>query len=148
MLLIASGVLIAFLTPKEQDKPLLTLYMPANCSTCEKYAEYLKGHGFRVKVDSAESLAEIRSRYHIPAVFRAPHVAVVDDMFIEGHVPASNIRQLLDARNRGRAKGILVPGTPKGAPGLSSAFPEPYTVYLVRGGGLLQPIQNYNHGYH
>jgi hypothetical protein len=122
--------------------------MPPGCSTCESYEAYLRDHGFRVQVAQVIDMSEVRSRYHIPRTFLAPQVGIVDGMFFEGHVPSADVRQLLNPRNRGRARGLIVPGTPRGAPGLSAAVTEPYTVYLVRPGGIIQPVKTYNHSLH
>lgn len=147
LLVLVTGFL-TWLAPKESEKPQAVLFMPPDCSTCRQYEAYLRNHGFRVQAIEVGDMAAIRARYRIPRTFEAPQVVIIEGLFFEGHVPARDVRQFLEPRNQGRARGLIVPGTPRGAPGLSSAFAEPYTVYLVRGGGLIQPVKTYNHGFH
>ncbi len=67
-------------------------------------------------------------------------------LFVEGPVPAADIRRMLE-HHRG-VLGVVVPGAPEGAPGLDTALPVPFTVYLVRSAGLMQPLHTYNHPMH
>jgi hypothetical protein len=140
-----AAVVIALVTPKESDKPIVTLYMQPDCGTCQRYAEYLRNHGFRVQAGPASELPALRARFRVPRPFRALHIGIVEGLFIEGHVPTSDIREFLAPRNRGRVRGLVVPGVPRDGPGLSDPIPDPFTVYLVRGSGLVQPFRTYNH---
>ena len=144
---ILSGVLF-WLAPRQSEKPLITLYMPPGCDTCEAYFEYLQDHGFRVMPGASEDLAGVRSQFRLPRSFRAPQTGVIGGLYVEGHVPAADIRNLIEGRNRGRVLGLAVPGLPKGAPGLGAALPEPFTVYRVLPSGLLQPLITYNDRLH
>jgi hypothetical protein len=49
------------------------------------------------------------------------HTATVAGYFIEGHVPAEDIRQLL--RDKPKARGLAVPGLPRGSPGREQSNP-------------------------
>jgi hypothetical protein len=48
------------------------------------------------------------------------HTAAIDGYAIEGHVPAREIRRLLDQRPQ--AIGLAAPGMPIGAPGMDVAW--------------------------
>lgn len=54
------------------------------------------------------------------------HTAFVDGYIVEGHVPAEDIRRLLDERPD--VAGIAVPGMPIGSPGMEGPNPQPYDV--------------------
>jgi hypothetical protein len=136
------------LTPRQSEKPLITLYMLPGCDTCEAYFEYLQKHGFRVVRGGSADLAGVRARFRLPRSFRAPQTGVISGLYVEGHVPAADIRDLIAKRNRGRALGLVVPGRPRWAPGLSTGLPEPFTVYMVQPSGLLQPLITYNDQLH
>jgi len=139
-----AGALV-YMEPRESEKPLVVLYMKSDCSTCQNYAHYLGDHGFRVQLGSEAELRAVRERARLPRMFQAPQVAVVEDWLIVGPVPAADIHDLLNWRNRSHARGLVVPGMPRGAPGVNAAIPEPFTVYLIRGSGLVQPLKTYNH---
>jgi hypothetical protein len=49
------------------------------------------------------------------------HTAVVAGYFVEGHAYAEDIRELL--RDKPKARGIAVPGLPRGAPGREQSNP-------------------------
>jgi hypothetical protein len=61
-------------------------------------------------------MAAVKRRLAVPHDLEARHTGVVDGYFIEGHVPAGDIVQLL--KERPKARGLAVPGAPRGAPGL------------------------------
>ena len=52
----------------------------------------------------------------VPPVLASCHTAVIDGYVIEGHVPASDIKRLLETRPAG-VKGLAVAGMPSGSPG-------------------------------
>jgi|GEM_PF-1336161 len=156
LLLSAVGVLafvlvaavIVLISPDEQDRPAVTVYMPRGCATCLAWVRYLNRNGFRATVGAESEWADVRSRVRLAPALRAPHTALVEGLFIEGHVPAREIHKVLKKRSTSSVKGILVAGAPRGAPGVVSAVPEPYVVFLVHASGLLEPIALYNHAPH
>lgn len=76
----------------------------------------------------------------MPAGRGSCHTAQVGGYFIEGHVPASDVRRLL--AERPRAKGLVVAGMPKGSPGMEvpGGAVEAYTVELVAADGSTMPF--------
>jgi hypothetical protein len=61
---------------------------------------------------------------------------------IEGHVPAQDIRTLID--NAPQAKGLAVRGMPIGSPGMEMGEQEDnYTVLLFNEDGQTKPYANY-----
>lgn len=102
--------------PDGRALPPVTVYAPKVCLACLEWAEHLRQNGFSVNVDDTQDLAEIKKRYRINADIEARHTAVIGGYVIEGHVPADDIKSLL--RERPAARGLAVPGAPRGAPGL------------------------------
>ena len=60
-------------------------------------------------------MAAIKRRLKVPKDVESVHTAVVAGYFVEGHAYAEDIRELL--RDKPKARGIAVPGLPRGAPG-------------------------------
>ena len=58
---------------------------------------------------------------NVPSGLESVHTARVAGYFIEGHVPAEDIKLLLNERPR--ARGLAVPGLPRGAPGRENSNP-------------------------
>ena len=71
----------------------------------------------------------------IPAAMGSCHTAEVGGYFVEGHVPAEDLKRLL--AEHPEAKGLTVPGMPIGSPGMESASGkvQPYDVLLVNKDG-------------
>ena len=76
-------------------------------------------------------LGAIKERVGIPYGMGSCHTAEVDGYFVEGHVPAEDIKRLL--HERPDAKGLVVPGMPAGSPGMEvpSGQVDRYEVILV-----------------
>jgi hypothetical protein len=96
--------------------PPVKVYVPKVCLACIEWAEHLRQHGFVVTLDDTQNMAAIKKRFLIAADLEARHTALVGDYFVEGHVPAPDILQLL--QEKPAARGLAVPGGPRGAPGL------------------------------
>lgn len=112
-----------------QEKTKVTLYRNPNCSCCQDYAEYLRGAGFEVTVDSKQDLAVVRKQLNIPEKFAGCHVSVIGSYAVEGHVSASSINKLL--AEHPAIVGISVPGMPPGTPGMTGRKTGPLPVYEI-----------------
>jgi hypothetical protein len=121
VLAIAGALLIAVLAPQrggaeETGLPPVKVFTPKVCLACIEWAEHLRQHGFAVSLDDSQDMAAVKRRYRIGTELEARHTAVVAGYFVEGHVPAEDIKLLL--QERPKARGLAVPGAPRGAPGL------------------------------
>ena len=73
------------------------------------------------------------------------HTALIDGYVIEGHVPAADIRRLLEERPD--AVGLAVPGMPDGSPGMGPEDDrEAYDVFLIRKDGSTEVFSSYAEG--
>ena len=112
-----------------QEKTKVTLYRNPNCSCCLNYAEYLRGAGFEVTVDSKRDLAVVRRQLHVPEQFEGCHVSVIGKYAVEGHVSADVIKKLL--AEHPAIAGVSVPGMPPGTPGMTGRKTGPLPVYEI-----------------
>ena len=70
------------------------------------------------------------------------HTGKIDAYMIEGHVPAVDIRRLLNERPD--AIGLAVPGMPYGSPGMGDeADREAFDVFLIRPDGATEIFTSY-----
>lgn len=122
----AVAVLLQVEQPRAQD---VMVYMSPHCGCCGEWVDHLANNGFSARKRLVDDLDVVKARQQVPAAAASCHTAVVDGYFIEGHVPASDIRRLLGQRPS--ARGLAAPGMPAGAPGMESAGREPYDVLLV-----------------
>lgn len=109
------------------------------CGCCSHWVDYLRAEGFEVRVVEAEDLTPTARRLGVPDDLRSCHTASVEGYAIEGHVPAADIRRLLDERPD--AAGIAVPGMPVGSPGMEQGERrQAYTTILFRRDGTRRPF--------
>jgi len=99
----------------DEDSPLVEIYMPIVCLACIGWGEHLMDKGFRVVFKETADMPAVKRRFKVPKAVESVHTARVGAYFVEGHVPAEDIRQLL--AEKPKARGIAVPGLPMGAPG-------------------------------
>jgi hypothetical protein len=89
----------------------------------------MEANGFAVTVDHSQNLAEVAAEHSIPAELQSCHTAIVDGYIVEGHVPAAEVKRLLEARPD--IVGLAVPGMPIGSPGMEVAGAEPQPFEII-----------------
>lgn len=111
--------------------PRILVHHSPTCGCCGVWVEHLRTSGFAVDVRQEENLEPIKQRLGVPDDKRSCHTAEVDGYFVEGHVPASDIKRLLTERPA--AKGLALPGMPAGSPGMEmpDGRVDAYTVEQV-----------------
>jgi len=117
------------ITYAEQGLPTITVYKSPTCGCCRKWVKHLEKNGFTVEAHNRENMSDIKREMGIQPKYQSCHTAVVNGYYIEGHVPASDIKQLL--AEKPKAAGLTVPGMPKGSPGMEVGRKDPYSVLLV-----------------
>ena len=93
----------------------IDIYRDPNCGCCHAWIEHLEENGFEVTDHVTQSVVPLKQQLGITPDLRSCHTAVYKDMFIEGHVPASDILALDSADG---LRGLAVPGMPVGSPGM------------------------------
>jgi hypothetical protein len=111
--------------------PTIVVNKTPTCGCCGLWVKHLQAAGFKVQVNDLENLSPINERVGVPFGMGSCHTAEVDGYFVEGHVPAEDIKRLLSERPK--AKGLTVPGMPAGSPGMevASGRVDRYDVLLV-----------------
>ena len=117
------------------DWPLVVVHKSPTCGCCKVWVEHLRGAGFAVEVRDTNAMDTVKQRVGIPAAKGSCHTAEVGGYFVEGHVPADDIKRLLTEKPA--ARGITVPGMPIGSPGMEvpGQPTQPYAVELVAADG-------------
>jgi hypothetical protein len=126
--------------------PIVLVHKSPTCGCCANWVEHLRKAGFTVQVDETNELGAIKERVGIPAAKGSCHTAEVGGYFVEGHVPAGDIRRLL--AEKPDARGLTVPGMPMGSPGMEMpgmATPK-YAVELVRKDGSTEVFAEHGEG--
>lgn len=102
------------------------VYKGMNCGCCADWVNHMRSNGFDVKTKDVEDVAPYKTRYGVPDELQSCHTAVVDGYVIEGHVPAKDIKRLLEEKPK--ITGLAVPGMPIGSPGMEGPVQQPYEV--------------------
>lgn len=106
------------------------------CSCCIDWVKHLEENGFTPRVNSSTpgELAAVKQKLGIPDAVASCHTAEIGGYAIEGHVPADDVKRLLEEKPD--AVGLAVPGMPIGSPGMEYGdVKEPYEVLLVKKDG-------------
>jgi len=115
--------------------PAMEVWKDPNCGCCKDWIALMQQAGFQVTVHDSGNAA-VRARLGLPQRLGSCHTALVGGYLVEGHVPAQDVRRLL--QEKPRALGITVPGMPVGSPGMDGpeygGRKDPYDVLLVTRG--------------
>ncbi|MEC8339819.1 MAG: DUF411 domain-containing protein [Nanoarchaeota archaeon] len=107
----------------------MTVYKSPSCGCCNGHIEEYKRLGFEVEVVEQLDISDIKNQFEIPRDKQSCHTAVIDDYFVEGHVPTEAVLKLL--KETPDVKGISLPGMPTGTPGMPGPKTAPYKVFKM-----------------
>jgi len=132
------ALLVAFPASAATDgAPAIEVWKSPTCGCCGKWVEHLEANGFEVKAKntSPAMLDRIKRQAGIEEKLASCHTGLIDGYAVEGHVPAADIKKLLEERPD--AIGLTVPDMPIGSPGMEQpdGKTEPYDVLLVKKDG-------------
>ena len=141
------GAILAAMPVAACSKPAkateLIVYKSPHCGCCSAWVDQMKAAGLRLKVFETELVSDMATKLKVPEDLRGCHTAEIDGFFIEGHVPAADIRKLL--RDRPKALGIAVPGMPIGSPGMEQgARKDPFDTLVVGRDGTVGVFARHN----
>lgn len=126
------------------EKPSIEVWMGLGCACCKEWVKHLEQNGFEV-VRHEGGNADARDRLGLPVRYGSCHTGEIGGYAIEGHVPAADIRRLLEEQPE--AIGISVPAMPRGSPGMDGPaygnVKDPYDVLLIDRDGNASVFQSY-----
>lgn len=124
---------------------LLVVTKSPTCGCCHLWVEHMQKAGFKVEVHDVDDINLVKERVGVPYGKGSCHTAEVGGYFIEGHVPADDVKRLLSEKPN--AKGLTVPGMPMGSPGMEvpDGRVQPYAVELVARDGTTSAFAHHGH---
>ena len=133
--LVAVGIILINSTRTNADStlPLVTVYKTPTCGCCKKWVQHLQSNGFVVESKDLKSLGSIKEELGIEPKFRSCHTAKIGNYFVEGHVPAEDIKKMLSETPA--INGLAVPGMPMGSPGMEGSRKDAYDVLAISNDG-------------
>ena len=96
--------------------PRMLVTKSPTCGCCHLWVEHMRKAGFQIEVRDVDDINLVKQRVGVPYGKGSCHTAEVNGYFIEGHVPAADVKRLL--AEQPDAKGLVVPGMPAGSPGM------------------------------
>ena len=128
----------------QSAKPHLEVWKDPSCGCCKDWIAHMQSSGFSVTTHDSGNTAA-RTRLGLPQKLGSCHTALVGGYVVEGHVPASDVKRLL--KERPKALGLAVPGTPVGSPGMDGpeygGRKDRYEVLLVQADGSTRTFSRY-----
>ncbi len=132
-----AGVLVAGFFPqtafsdsgKQAALEPVTVYKSPTCGCCSKWVRHLQDNGFEVDAVNRNDMNSIKSQAGVPRQLASCHTAIIGGYVIEGHVPAADIKRLLNGRPA--VAGLTVPGMPMGSPGMEGPRQDRYNVLTL-----------------
>ncbi|ANL36872.1 DUF411 domain-containing protein [Rhizobium phaseoli] len=110
----------------------MTIYKDPACGCCHEWSRAMAAAGFSVDARDTDDLAAIKARFGVPANLEGCHTAVIEEYYLEGHVPLASVQQLL--QERPPLRGLAVPGMPPGSLGMGEDWRASYDVYAIPSG--------------
>ena len=112
------------------------------CGCCGAWVRHMKSAGFAVKVTDVDDTTAARKRLGMPERFGSCHTATVEGYVIEGHVPAVEVKRLLESGTK--AIGLAIPSMPIGSPGMEMGVrKDPFRVLLIDQAGAASVYASY-----
>jgi hypothetical protein len=122
--------------------PVVDVYKSPSCGCCGKWVDHLKANGFTVRSHDTDDVVRHKYRLGVPPGYGSCHTAEVNGYLVEGHVPAMEIKRLL--QEKPKARGLVVPAMPVGSPGMEEGKrKDSYEVFLVNRNGSTQTYAKY-----
>ena len=128
---VANAANPVWLEGKSETVYEITVYRSASCGCCKGWIEHLEDHNFAVKDVVVDDVNPYKEQLGVPPEGASCHTAKVNGKVIEGHVPAQDIKALLNSGSDIRM--LAVPGMPSGGPGMDmdGARKDAFKVYAV-----------------
>lgn len=113
---------------------VVTVYKTEACGCCLKWVDHLEANDFAVEVVNVASTAPTREKFGVPPQLLSCHTGTIDGYWVEGHVPADLVKQLITDKPDD-IRGISAPGMPAGSPGMEGPNPVEYDIVAYHADG-------------
>jgi hypothetical protein len=137
--LVAGSMLLSQQQAKAAD---VVVYKSPSCGCCKEWVNHLQKNGFSVEVHDRRDMNPVKAELGVPRHLQSCHTAKVGNYVIEGHVPANDIRRLLEEKPA--IAGLSAPGMPMGSPGMEGPRKDPYDVLTFQRGGKTTVFSRHN----
>jgi hypothetical protein len=125
-----------------ESLPEIEVHRSPDCHCCHKWITHLEEQQFIVIDKPNYDMANVKSHVGLPKAMASCHTAIIDGYVIEGHVPAADIKHLLETKPD--IAGLSVPRMPIGTPGMEMGpRKDEFIVFQFGHGGRYTPFSEY-----
>lgn len=126
-----------------EDDLTMKVYKSPSCGCCGDWVDHMEENGFEVDVTDTNNMNQVKMDAGLNPQLASCHTAFVGDYVIEGHVPAADVRRLMEEQPN--AHGLSVPGMPMGSPGMDIGDrKDHYQVLLFNKAGQTRVFAEHN----
>ncbi|NBA93429.1 DUF411 domain-containing protein [Pseudomonas sp. R5(2019)] len=119
----------------------IDVYRDPNCGCCKEWIKHMSENGFTVHDHVEPNMSAVKERLGVAPRLASCHTGVINGKFVEGHVPAEQVKTLL---GRSDLRGLAVPGMPMGSPGMEMGdHKEKYEVIGLTQAGKDEVVAQY-----
>jgi len=98
---------------KGEEKKNDVVYFSSDCGCCHEWILHMESNNFILEKNTNANMYDIKVKAGLPMDFASCHTAIINGYFIEGHVPAKDVKKLIK-ENPENIIGLTVPGMPAG----------------------------------
>jgi hypothetical protein len=122
--------------------PTISVYRSPECTCCGGWIDNIKTQGFETQDFLTPDIEAVKQKYKVPDNLVSCHTAIVNGYVLEGHVPATDIKRLL--QEKPNVSGLAVPQMPVGTPGMEMGTKkDPYTVFSFASQDKVEVFHDY-----
>lgn len=121
----------------------MKVYKSPTCGCCDKWGKAMEQAGFSEDTIKVDDMVKVKKQFNVPLELSSCHTAIIDGYVVEGHVPADEVKRLLELKPKD-AIGIAVPGMPMESQGMEQGgTAEQYDVILFKKDGSQEVFATY-----
>ena len=98
---------------KGEEKKNDVVYFSSDCGCCHEWILHMESNNFILEKNIDSNMYDVKINAGLPIDLASCHTAIINGYFIEGHVPAKDVKKLIK-ENPENIIGLTVPGMPAG----------------------------------
>ena len=96
-----------------EEKKKDIVYLSPDCGCCHDWILHMESNAFNLEKNLDSNMYDVKINAGLPIDLASCHTAIINGYFIEGHVPANDVKRLIK-ENPSNIIGLTVPGMPAG----------------------------------
>ena len=85
---------------KEKTENKNIVYLSPDCGCCHDWVIHMEKNDFPLEKNMDSNMYDIKINAGLPIDLASCHTAMISGYFIEGHVPASDVKRLIEGKSQ------------------------------------------------